>query len=250
MGIMLKDKVAIVTGSARGIGRAIAEAMAREGADIVINDINLELAEETAKSIGEACGVQTMALQANIARAAEAEEMVSAVLKRFGHVDILVNNAGITRDSLIMRMKEEDWDAVLTVNLKGSFNCIKAVSRPMFKQRSGRIINIASVIGLMGNMGQANYGASKAGLIGLTKTAAREMATRGITVNALAPGFIETEMTSVLPEDVRAAMLKQVPLGRMGSPEDVAGVALFLAGDTASYVTGQVIPVDGGMVMY
>ncbi|MDD3926415.1 MAG: 3-oxoacyl-[acyl-carrier-protein] reductase [bacterium] len=247
---MLKDRVAIITGSARGIGRAIAEAMAREGADVVINDINLELAEETAKSIESAYGVRTMALQANIARSADAEEMVAATVARFGRIDILVNNAGITRDGLIMRMKEEDWDAVLTVNLKGSFNCIKAVSRQMFKQRSGRIINIASVIGLMGNVGQANYGASKAGLIGLTKTAAREMAARGITVNALAPGFIETEMTAVLPEDVRAKMLEQVPLSRMGSPEDVAGAALFLAGDTASYITGQVIPVDGGMVMY
>lgn len=244
----LKGKVALVTGSAQGIGKAIAISLAREGADVIISDVNLEKAEETAKEIG-AMGVKTLALKANVADFAEVEGMIDKVIAEFKKIDILVNNAGITRDNLIVRMKEEDWDLVLDINLKGTFNCIKAAIRPMSKQRSGKIISIASIVGVMGNAGQANYVASKAGVIGLTKTVAREYANRGINVNAVAPGFIDTAMTQALSQDVRDNLAKQIPMGRLGTSEDVADAVKFLASDKANYITGQVIHVNGGMWM-
>lgn len=244
----LKGKVALVTGSAQGIGKAIAISLAREGADVIISDVNLEKAEETAKEIG-AMGVKTLAIKANVADFAEVEGMIDKVIAEFKKIDILVNNAGITRDNLIVRMKEEDWDLVLDINLKGTFNCIKAAIRPMSKQRSGKIISIASIVGVMGNAGQANYVASKAGVIGLTKTVAREYANRGINVNAVAPGFIDTAMTQALSQDVRDNLAKQIPMGRLGTSEDVADAVKFLASDKANYITGQVIHVNGGMWM-
>lgn len=244
----LKGKVALVTGAAQGIGKAIAISLAREGADVIISDVNLEKAEETAKEIG-AMGVKTLALKANVADFAEVEGMIDKVIGEFKKIDILVNNAGITRDNLIVRMKEEDWDLVLDINLKGTFNCIKAAIRPMSKQRSGKIISIASIVGVMGNAGQANYVASKAGVIGLTKSVAREYANRGINVNAVAPGFIDTAMTQALSQDVRDNLAKQIPMGRLGTPEDVADAVKFLASDKANYITGQVIHVNGGMWM-
>lgn len=244
----LKGKVALVTGSAQGIGKAIAISLAREGADVIISDVNLEKAEETAKEIGT-MGVKTLALKANVADFAEVEGMIDKVIAEFKKIDILVNNAGITRDNLIVRMKEEDWDLVLDINLKGTFNCIKAAIRPMSKQRSGKIISIASIVGVMGNAGQANYVASKAGVIGLTKTVAREYANRGINVNAVAPGFIDTAMTQALTQDVRDNLAKQIPMGRLGTSEDVADAVKFLASDKANYITGQVIHVNGGMWM-
>jgi len=245
---MLKDKVALITGGARGIGKAISLLFAREGANIVIADVNTEVAGETCLEI-EQLGRKTLALETDVTNYAKVEETVNKILDKFAKVDILVNNAGITKDNLLLRMSEPEWDAVLNVNLKGSFNCIKAVSRPMIKQRQGRIINIASIIGIIGNAGQANYSASKAGIIALTKTAAKELASRNINVNAIAPGFIETEMTAKLPEDLRQKMKEAIPLKRFGSPEDVAAVCLFLATDECSYITGQTIVVDGGMVM-
>ncbi|MFH1008767.1 MAG: 3-oxoacyl-[acyl-carrier-protein] reductase [Candidatus Latescibacterota bacterium] len=245
----LKDKVAVITGGTGGFGRAIALRLAREGAHIVLADLFLGGAEEILKEVA-ALGVQGMAVEVNVGEVESVTSMAEQTLDRFGSVDILVNNAGITRDNLLIRMKEAEWDAVITVNLKGTFNCTKAVARQMMKQRSGRIINVASVVGLMGNAGQANYSASKAGVIGLTKTSARELASRGITVNAIAPGFFETSMTKELPESAKEAFLKQIPLGRPGSAEDVANVVAFLASSDASYITGQVICVDGGMVMY
>ena len=244
----LKDKVALITGGARGIGRAIALAFAREGADIVIADVNQLEAEKTAKDI-EALARKSLAIQLDVTACAKVEEAVNKILDKLGKVDILVNNAGITRDGLLLRMNEADWDAVINVNLKGAFNCTKAVAKPMIKQRSGKIINIASIIGIIGNAGQANYSASKAGIIALTKTAAKELATRNINVNAVAPGFIQTEMTARLPEDIKQRMREAIPLNRFGSPDDVAAVCLFLASEEANYITGQVIVVDGGMVM-
>jgi len=244
----LKGKVALVTGGAQGIGRDIALAFAREGAEVVIGDINLEKAEATRKEI-EALGVKSLAIELNVTDYALVEEAINKTLDKFTKIDILVNNAGITRDNLLLRMSEADWDAVIQVNLKGTFNCTKAVSRPMIKQRSGRIVNIASIIGIIGNPGQANYSASKAGIIALTKTAAKELASRNITVNAVAPGFIQTDMTAKLPEELKEKMLAAIPLARFGTPADVAGVCVFLVSDEAAYVTGQTVVVDGGMVM-
>ena len=244
----LKDKVALVTGGARGIGQAIAMTFAREGADIVVADVNLEVAQKTASEI-EALGRKALALEMDVTDFAKVEDGVNKILDKFGKVDILVNNAGITKDNLILRMSQSEWDAVINVNLKGTFNCIKAVSRPMIKQRSGKIVSIASIIGLMGNAGQANYAASKAGIIALTKTVAKELASRNVNANAVAPGFIQTEMTAKLPEAVKAKMLEAIPLAKLGTPQDVANVCLFLASAEADYITGQVITVDGGMVM-
>jgi len=243
------SRVALVTGAARGIGRAIARALAQPGAMIYINDIALgEEAAQTQREV-EAQGAAAAALAFNVADAAQVERAFEEILKRSGRLDILVNNAGITRDNLVVRMKEEDWDLVLAVNLKGAYNCLKAASRPMIKQRYGRIINISSVVGLMGNAGQANYVASKAGLIGLTRAVARELASRNITVNAVAPGFIKTEMTEALPEKAKAELQALIPLNRLGTPEEVAHAVAFLASDQAAYITGQVIQVNGGMLM-
>ena len=246
---MLTGKVAVVTGASRGIGRQIAKTMAREGATVIVNyNGSAAKAEEVVAEITEACG-QAEAIQCNISDYAASQEFLANVISKYKRIDILVNNAGITRDNLLMKMSEEDFDAVLATNLKGAFNCTKHVSRQMLKQKSGRIINISSVSGVMGNAGQANYCASKAGVIGLTKSVARELGSRGITVNAIAPGFIETEMTEVLSEDVKKAMGDQIPLKRFGKTEDIAEMAAFLASDKAAYVTGQVISVDGGMAM-
>ena len=244
----LKDKVALITGGARGIGQAIALTFAREGADIVVADVNLEIAQKTALEI-EALGRKALALEMDVTNYEKVEEGVNKILDKMGKVDILVNNAGITKDNLLLRMSQADWDAVINVNLKGTFNCIKAVSRPMIKQRSGRIISIASIIGLIGNPGQANYAASKAGIIALTKTVAKELASRNVNANAVAPGFIQTEMTARLPEDIKKKMLEAIPLAKLGTPQDVANTCLFLASEESSYITGQVITIDGGMVM-
>jgi len=244
----LKDKVALITGGARGIGRAIALTFAKEGADIVVADVNQETAQQTASEI-EGLGRKALALEMDVTNYDKVEESINKILDKMGKVDILVNNAGITKDNLLLRMSQADWDAVINVNLKGTFNCIKAVTRPMIKQRSGRIISIASIIGLMGNPGQANYAASKAGIIALTKTVAKELASRNINANAVAPGFIQTAMTDKLPEDIKKKMLEAIPLARLGTPQDVANVCLFLASDESSYITGQVITIDGGMVM-
>jgi 3-oxoacyl-[acyl-carrier protein] reductase len=246
--LRLAGKVALVTGAAQGIGRAIALLLAQNGADIVVSDINLEKAEETAKEI-EGTGQRAMAIKVDVAHSEEVERMVQTILERFGHIDILVNNAGIARDKLILRMTEEDWDAVLNVNLKGTFNCTKAVVRHMSKQRSGKIVSIASVVGEMGNVGQANYSASKAGVIGFTKTIAREFAQRGINVNAIAPGYIETPMTDALPEKAKEELRRLIPMDRLGRPEDVAEALLFLVSETSSYITGQVLNVNGGIYM-
>ena len=245
---MLTDKIAVVTAS-RGIGREIAKTLASKGAVVIVNyNGSTAKAEEVVKEIEEAGG-RAEAMQCNVSDFESAGEMLSAVVKKYGRVDILVNNAGITRDGLLMKMTEADFDAVMDTNLKGAFNCMQHVSRQMLKQRSGRIINMASVVGLMGNAGQANYGASKAGLIGMTKCVARELASRGITCNAVAPGFIVTEMTDVLSDAVKEAMVAQIPLKKFGTTQDVAKTVAFLASDDASYITGQVISVDGGMHM-
>ena len=244
----LEGKIALVTGAAQGIGRAIALLLAQKGADIVISDINLEKAEEMAKEI-EALGRKAMAIKVDVANTNDVERMVEAILERFGQIDILVNNAGIARDKLILRMTEEDWDSVLNVNLKGTFNCTKAVIKHMSKQRKGKIVNIASVVGEMGNVGQANYSASKAGVIGFTKTIAREFAQRGINVNAIAPGYIETPMTEALPEKVKEELRRMIPMERLGRPEDVAQAVLFLVSEATSYITGQVLNVNGGIYM-
>ncbi|MBN2467849.1 MAG: 3-oxoacyl-[acyl-carrier-protein] reductase [Deltaproteobacteria bacterium] len=244
----LDGKVAIVTGGAQGIGKEIARVLARNGAYIVIPDISIVQAQQTAREIEE-LGRKSLAIQADLAQLSEAENVGKSVLDFFGQIDVLVNNAGITRDNLFLRMKEEEWDTVIGVNLKSVFNCTKAVIRHMSKRRSGRIINISSVVGQIGNAGQANYSASKAGIIGFTKSMAREFGARGITVNAVAPGFIDTEMTRSLPERAREEFLKNIPLGRVGTPEEVAEAVLFLASDASRYITGQVINVNGGIYM-
>jgi len=244
----LNGKIALVTGAAQGIGRDIALALAADGADVAICDVNLEAAQKTASDI-EALGRKSLALKANVAASSDVIAMIDQVIEKFSRIDILVNNAGITRDGLILRMKDEDWDLVLSINLKGAFLCTKSALKYMTKQRGGTIINIASIVGAMGNAGQANYVASKAGLIGLTKTIAREYANRGITANAVAPGFIETAMTQALSETVRTELAKQIPLGKLGTPADVANAVRFLASPWASYISGQVIHVNGGMYM-
>jgi 3-oxoacyl-[acyl-carrier protein] reductase len=245
----LRDKVALITGSARGLGRAIAHRLAAEHASVVVSDIDEAMAVATASEIREAYGVETMGLGHDVSSEESTKAVIKAVVGRFSGLHILVNNAGITRDARMMMMKQADWDIVLRVNLTGAFICTKLASKQMLRQGSGSIVNIASVVGLMGNVGQANYSASKAGLIGLTKTTARELAERGITVNAIAPGFITSHMTEGLGEEVTAKMLSQIPLKAYGKPEDVANAALFLVSDLARYITGQVICVDGGMVM-
>jgi 3-oxoacyl-[acyl-carrier protein] reductase len=243
----LEGKTAIVTGGARGIGRAISVKLASEGANVVICDLVInEAAEETIKLIEEQ-GVKAAAFPANVTVAEDCENLFKQATEQFGQVDILVNNAGVTRDNLIMRMKEEDFDLVISTNLKGTYNMMKAATRPMMKARYGRIVNISSVVGIYGNAGQVNYSASKAGVIGMTKSLAKELGSRGITVNAVAPGFIETDMTKVLSDDLKAEMVKNIALGRPGQPEDVAKVVAFLASDEAEYVTGQVIECSGGM---
>lgn len=248
----LKDKVALVTGGNRGIGKEVCLTLAKHGANIVINYIdfgdNKELAEDTKKEVEE-FGVKAMIIAADVASFEATETMFKEVITEFGQIDILVNNAGITKDNLMMRMKEADFDAVIDVNLKGTWNCMKHATKIMMKQRSGKIISMASVVGVMGNAGQVNYSASKAGIIGMTMSLAREVASRGITVNAVAPGFIETDMTAVLPQEVKDTLAKQIPLGTLGQISDVANTVLFLASDDARYITGQTIHVDGGMAM-
>lgn len=246
---MLTDRIAMVTGGSRGIGQAISVSLAKAGADVaVLFAGNQKAAEETAKQIEET-GRRALLIQADVSDANQVDAAVKQVLGQFGRIDILVNNAGITRDNLMLRMKEADWDQVVDTNLKGVFLCTKAVTRPMLKQRSGRIINISSVVGLAGNPGQANYVAAKAGVLGLTKSTAKELASRGITVNAVAPGFIETDMTAILDEDLQQEMRKQIPLARLGTPDNVAAAVRFLASEDAAYITGQTLNVDGGMVM-
>jgi len=244
----LTEKVALVTGGAQGIGRAIALLLAREGAKVVISDINLEKAKETCREI-EAQGGEALAVGGSVAEAKEAEVMVQKAIEKFGRLDILINNAGITRDQVLLRMKEEDWDLVLSVNLKGAFHCTKAALRAFLKQKGGKIVNIASVTGEMGNAGQANYAASKAGLIGFTKSIAREYANRNIQVNAVAPGFIDTAMTQAIPQKGRELLIQQIPMERLGTPHDVAEAVLFLSSPAADYITGQVLNVNGGMYM-
>lgn len=244
----LKGKVAIVTGGAQGIGKSIATHLAQEGANVVIADVAEEMAKSTAQEISQR-GNESISIGVDVSSLSSVEEMAKKTLDKFGRIDILVNNAGITRDALIIRMKEEDWDLVLDINLKGAFNCIKVVSSIMMKQRSGKIVNIASIVGINGNAGQANYSASKGGLIALTKTCARELASRQINVNAVAPGFIQTSMTERLSGEVRQKLSSQIPLGKLGKPEDVASAVLFLVSEKARYITGEVIKVDGGMAM-
>ena len=246
---MLQGKTAVVTGGSRGIGRAICLELARQGANVVVNYSG---SEQKAKDVVieiETLGVRAIAVQANVAQVEDVEALMKQALESFGSIDILVNNAGITRDNLLMRMKESEWDDVIDTNLKGVFLCTKAVTRQMMKQRSGRIINISSIVGVAGNPGQVNYVASKAGVIGMTKTVAQELASRNILVNAIAPGFITTEMTQELPQEVKETMLKQIPLAKLGQPEDVAKTVAFFASDAANYITGQVLHVDGGLVM-
>ncbi|WP_291632737.1 3-oxoacyl-[acyl-carrier-protein] reductase [Clostridium sp.] len=246
---MLKGKTAVVTGASRGIGRAIAIKLAKLGANVVVNYRNsVDAVQGVVKEI-EALGVKVLAVQADISSYSDVEYMMKKCIEEFGSIDILVNNAGITKDGLLMRMKEEDFDSVININLKGAFNCTKHVSALMLKQRRGRIINISSVSGLTGNAGQVNYSSAKAGIIGMTKSVAREFASRGITCNAVAPGYIQTDMTSALPEKAKDAIMSTIPLKRLGKPEDVANAVAFLASEEASYITGQVINVDGGMVM-
>ncbi len=245
----MHGRVAIVTGGARGIGRAIVEKLALLGADVVIADMLVELAQQSADEISQMTHTKLIALKVNVADGKSSYEMIDQTMNQFGRVDILVNNAGITRDMLILRMEEADWDAVLDVNLKGVFNCSKATIRPMMKQRYGRIVNISSVSGQAGQAGQTNYSASKAGVIGFTKALAREVASRQITVNAVAPGFIPTSLTNDLSEELKKSILAATPAGRMGKPEEIAAAVAFLASEEASYITGQVLAVDGGMAM-
>jgi 3-oxoacyl-[acyl-carrier protein] reductase len=246
---MLEGKVALVTGGSRGIGRAIAICLAEAGANVVVNYAGNEAAAAEVAAHIESLGRKALIIKANVGNSAEVDAMVKKTLEAFGQLDILVNNAGITRDNLIMRMKDEEFDEVINTNLKGVFNCVRSVTRTMMKQRSGRIINISSVVGSMGNPGQANYVAAKAGVIGLTKSAARELASRGITVNAIAPGFITTDMTDKLSDEMKAQLLLQIPLARFGQPDDIAKTVLFLASNEASYMTGQTLHIDGGMYM-
>lgn len=245
----LKGRVALVTGGSGGIGRAIVDALAQAGADVAVNYARNVEGAAAACAAANALGVRTLAVATDVADPQQVDAMTAQVLERLGGLDILVNNSGVTRDGLLMRMKDEDWDQVLDVNLKGAFHCIRAVSRTMVRRRWGRIINISSVVGVTGNAGQANYSASKAGLIGLSKSAARELAGRGVTVNVVAPGFIVTEMTAGLSEQAREKVRSEIPLGVLGTPEDVGAVVAFLAGDGARYITGQVLCVDGGLAM-
>ncbi|MDR0485829.1 MAG: 3-oxoacyl-[acyl-carrier-protein] reductase [Elusimicrobiota bacterium] len=245
----LKDKIALITGSAQGIGKSIAETFAREGAKIAVSDINQGLSQQTADEIASKYGVETIAIGANVVKLEDCDNLIKTTIDKFSKINILVNNAGITKDNLILRMTEAEWDAVIAVNLKGVFNCIKAASRQLLKQREGRIINIASVVGQMGNAGQINYSATKGGVIAITKTCAREFSSRNILVNAIAPGFIRTAMTDALNDEAKEAMSKMIPLSRLGEASDVANAALFLASDESSYITGQVIAVNGGMYM-
>lgn len=244
----LKGKVALVTGGARGIGRDIALHFAKEGSDIAIWDVNPQTAQAACKEI-EVLGVNAVSEMVDVTNFKQVDESINKILDKFHKLDILVNNAGITRDNLLLRMSETEWDSVLNVNLKGSFNCTKAAAKVMLKQKSGKIVNIASIIGIIGNFGQANYAASKAGIIALTKTTAKELASRGICVNAVAPGFIRTEMTAKLKQEVQEKMLSVIPMGRFGEPQDVAKLCLFLASGDSDYITGQTIIIDGGMVM-
>jgi len=248
----LEERVAIITGGSRGIGRATALELAGKGAWVALNYIDLadnrEQAEELVSLI-HSQGGRALAVEADVADPAQVESMMAKIIDHFGRIDVLINNAGITRDNLLMRLKEEDWDAVIAINLKGTYNCCKSVLKVMMKQRFGRIVNVASVVGIMGNAGQTNYAASKAGIIGFTKSLAKEVASRGINVNAVAPGFIATAMTDQLNQNQKDALLKQIPLQRLGAPEDVARVISFLVSEGASYITGQTITVDGGMVM-
>jgi 3-oxoacyl-[acyl-carrier protein] reductase len=244
----LKDRVSLITGAARGIGREIALLFAREGSDVVICDVDLEAAQNTQKEI-ETLGRRALSFKVDVTNLAQVEEMINLILDKFSKIDILVNNAGITKDNLLLRMSEDEWDKVLSVNLKGAFNCLKVVSRYMLKNRYGKVVNVASIIGMIGNAGQANYAASKGGLIALTKSLAKELGSRNINVNAVAPGFIQTAMTDKLPEDYKKQMLENIPMAKFGLPEDVAKVCLFLAGPESDYITGQVIVVDGGMTM-
>ena len=246
--MILKDKVALVTGAAQGIGKSISLVLAKAGANIVVSDINLELATQTAKEV-EALGVKAVAIKTNVADLADVEKGVAEAVTALGRIDILVNNAGITKDNLLVRMKKEEWDAVLAVNLTGVFNCTKVVSTLMMKQRYGRIVSIASIVGQMGNFGQANYAATKAGLIGFTKTVAKELASRNVTANAVAPGFIQTAMTDKLSDEVKQKMMAQIPMGKLGTADDVAAAVLFLVSPSADYITGQVLAVNGGMYM-
>ncbi len=245
---IMRGHTAIITGGGRGIGRAIAESLAGRGVNIAVVDVNLDIAKEAAEALGK-MGVKSIALKADVSNSSDTAAIFENAVKEFGKVEILVNNAGITRDGLLLRMKEEDWDAVLNINLKGTFLCSKEAVKVMSKQRYGRIINIASVVAFMGNPGQANYSASKAGIVGLTKTVAKEYASRGITANAVAPGFITTAMTDALPENVKQEMFKAIPMGKFGTVEDVANSVVFFALPESGYITGQVIHVNGGMYM-
>lgn len=245
----LINKVAIITGGAQGIGKSIGIKLASEGANLVLVDINLDVATQTAKEIENQYSISTLVFKVDVSNYKEVEEFVNTTIEKFSKVDILVNNAGITKDNLILRMSEDEWDKVLDINLKGAFNCIKAVSKFMMKQKTGRIINVASVVGLMGNAGQSNYSASKGGLIALTKTVAKELASRGILVNAVAPGFIKTRMTETLSEEQRKKLTDFIPVNRLGEPEDVANAVWFLSIEESSYITGSVISVNGGMYM-
>jgi 3-oxoacyl-[acyl-carrier protein] reductase len=247
--MLLGGKVAIVTGASRGIGRATAIELAKAGAKVVVNYAGNQAAAEQVVSLIKENGGEAIAFKADVSNAEAVDALIKTTQETFGRIDILVNNAGITKDNLLMRMKEEEWDAVINTNLKGIFTCTKAVARSMMKQKSGKIINMTSVVGIMGNAGQSNYAAAKAGVIGFTKSMAKELASRGINVNAIAPGFISTDMTAVLSEQVKDELAHQIPLNRLGNPEDVAAAVLFLASDAANYITGQTIHVDGGMVM-
>ena len=247
--MLLAEKTALVTGASRGIGRATALELAKAGAKVALNFAGNRAAAEEVAALIEAAGGEALLVQADVGDPAAVDTMIKAVVARFGKIDILVNNAGITRDNLIMRMKEEEWDAVIHTNLKGIFNCTKAVTRLMMKQKYGRIVNMTSVVGVMGNAGQSNYAAAKAGVIGFTKSMAKELASRNITVNAVAPGYISTDMTANLPEQAKSELQSQIPLQRLGNPEDVAAAVLFLVSPGADYITGQTLHVDGGLVM-